>query len=461
VGRHPTLRPATLFAAVCLAAGARCGPTPARPDLVLVTVDTLRADRLACYGGPADVGTALCALAARGTRFVWALSSAPSTAPSIASLLTSSHPRDHRVVQRGHSALAPELETLPELLQRSGYTTAAFVANPVLRRTRGFDQGFEVYDDQMLRRERNRRGSIGREAGELTDSALRWLETARSPFFLWIHYQDPHGPYDPPGGAVATDGEGASPLEVLPHNSGWRGLPRYQVLDGARAPETYERRYLEEIRWLDRHLAGLLDVLEARDPRPAIMIGADHGEALGEDEFYFAHGHSVALDQIRVPLVWRPARGGRPGTVVAQPVGNVDIAPTLLEAAGIEAPPAFRGVALPTRARSATSARALLAEHPLRVAIVAGPIALMRDRRALDRPVTNPDSGGLVPPLPPRIAELRATGTAEIRDDPAAREVLERRLAALLAEPEGAPAPTTAEVDDETRDALRALGYLD
>ncbi len=459
-------RAGTALVALALLAGivSGCGRAEvARPDLVLISIDTLRPDRLACYGGAADVGTALCALGDAGVRYAWAFSAAPSTAPSIASLLTSRLPRDHGVAEVATSRLADETVTLAEVLAAGGYATAAFVANPVLVRGRGFEQGFAIYDSQMRRRERNRM-LFEREAGEVTDAALAWIRAARSPWFLWIHYQDPHGPYQTPYAAIARDAgtaQDGSALPVLTDQSGWRGIPAYQVLDDARMPATYEARYADEIRHLDAHLARLLAALDARERRPAILVTADHGEAFGEDEFWFAHGHSLGIDQIRIPMFWRPS-APTPGRVVVSPVSNLDVAPTLLAAAGLPPPPSFDGIPLAAR-EAGSDVAPIFAEHRLRVAVVMGNHYFARDRRPFTAPEPEPVTGGMVPPFPPRMAALAADGRfagyAPIAAD--TTPALEALVAAFLAQPAASGAATPRVVDESTHEALRALGYLE
>jgi arylsulfatase len=449
-----------VLAAAVVALASGCGRDVApRPDLVLISVDTLRPDRLACYGGAADVGTAICALGDAGVRYAWAFSTAPSTPPSIASLLTSRLPRDHGVGELASGRLAADAVTLAETLAANGYATAAFVANPVLSRSRGFDQGFAVYDDRMQRRERNR-PLMEREAGELTDAVLAWVRVAKSPFFVWIHYQDPHGPYEPPGTGVARDANGAQPLlPVLTDQSGWNGIPAYQVLGDARAAPTYEARYADEIRYLDAQIARLVATLDARPAPPAILLTADHGEALGDDAFWFAHGQSVAMDQIRIPISWRPAIA-QPGRVVAKPVSNLDVAPTLLAAAGVVIPTAFEG--LPFAAReSVANAAPLFAEHRLRVAVVAGDHYYARDRTPFTSPQPESVTAGFVPPLPPRTATLHADGRFTGYAESAATPALERLVAAFLAQSPAATPAAPRELDESSREALRALGYLE
>lgn len=443
-----------------LASLSACGTATERPDLLLISIDTLRPDRLACYGGSPDVGSAICALAAQGTRFAWAFATAPSTAPSIASLLTSRQPREHGVTPIATSVLAAEIPTLADQLHDAGYATGAFVANPVLRGKRGFARGFDVYDERMLREEPHRPGLFEREAAELSDAALAWLRVAKRPRFAWIHYQDPHGPYEPPDARPVADPPGAPRLPVLPDHSGWKGIPAYQVLPGATTLPAYRERYDAEIRWLDGHLGRLVAELDAGGSRPTVVITADHGEAFGEDDFYFAHGHSVGLDQIRVPMIYRPTQP-MPATVVAEPVSTLDVAPTLLAAAGL-APRLRSSRILPSGPGTPRDGkRTLFAEHPLRIAVVAGDAFYSRDREPLSAPVTDPVSGGFWPPLAPRTAHLAVDGsaTAGATTDASASEL--ESLAAAFLSLGSAAVSASAPLDPKTREALRALGYLE
>jgi arylsulfatase len=448
---------ATLLALGCTSHGDE------RPALLLITVDTLRPDRLACYGGPPDIGTGICAIAEQGTRFVWSFSPAPSTAPSIASILTSSWPSSHGVTQFAATILSEQARTLAESLSDAGYDTAAFVANPVLRRGRQLEQGFAIYDDRMTRREPNRPELREREAGEVTDAALAWLRVARRPWFLWVHYQDPHGPYQPPRATRRRDPPDATPLPLLSDHSGYQGIPAYQALPGLRSLEAYEQRYQDEIRHVDLHVARLLAGADAIGPRPWVVLTADHAEAFGEDGYFFAHGHSVGMDQIRVPLLVRPATPG-PAGVATRPVSGVDVAPTLLRAAGLPIPDSFQGNPLPLRGEEASEPiRTLVAEHRARAAVVVGSTYYARDRHPIAPKTPDAITGGVLLPLPPRIAKLETDGRpAEYRAVPEQKLAqLEALLARFLRsgpESETHQAPRLTETE---REALSALGYLE
>ena len=466
---HSTARRvcAGAFALFAIACG-EAADTPATngaslpPDLVLVTVDTLRPDRLACYGGTPGVGARLCSLADEGIRYVWAFATAPATAPSVASILTSRYPSQHGVTEFAASRLADAAVTVGEALREAGYDTAAFVGNPVLDASRNLGQGFERYDARMTRAERNRPGLTERDARALTDAALAWLAGARAPFFLWVHYQDPHGPYDPPDAPAQPFDAGPGPtLPVLADHSGRGGIPAYQALPGVVRAGSYATFYENEIRYLDRHMARLFDALRATGRPTGILLTADHGEAFGEDGYFFAHGHSLGLDQIRVPLLWRPP-GGAAARSLHSAVSTVSVAPTLLSAAGIAAPASFVGRPLPTD-DGARATQPAFAEHRLRAALVTGAVYYARDREPFTGTVPDRISGGALTPIPGRIALLPPDGAAPpyapIPDGESGAE-LERTLAAHLAE--NAPSePPSESLPEDRQQHLRALGYLE
>jgi arylsulfatase A-like enzyme len=317
------------------------------PNLLLITVDTLRADRLPCYGGDAGVGESICALAEGGTLFRWAITPAPYTAPAIASLLSSTYPGEHGVTQSVVSFLSSEATTVAEVLEAAGYQTAAFVSNPVLDKKRSLGQGFQVYDQHMTRRERNRPGYRERDAENTTDATLAWAQVAaREPWFVWVHYQDPHGPYEPPDAAATLDDPGDSPLPVLTNHSGFGGIPAYQALPGLHTAAGYENRYADEIRYLDPHVRRLVEELDALGRPPAVLVagagprGAHRRERAGQPGGRGAHPASDrrAGSSSRLPGA-RPARrrAGRARTSDgprhlrrARPTGGGDLGPDLL-----------------------------------------------------------------------------------------------------------------------------------
>ncbi len=466
-----------MLACAALLAGSACAPAPEAvpPNLLLITIDTLRADRLSCYGGETGVGDAICRLADAGTRFVWAFSTAPYTAPSIASVLTSQYPFEHGVRESAISYLVDEATSVAEVLRDGGYTTAAFVSNPVLDRSRHLQQGFDVYDQRMTRRERNRRGFEEREAMATTDAAIAWAEVgAEQPWFLWVHFQDPHGPYEPPQPASPRSADPDTILlPTLDDDSGLGGIPSYQKLPRVIDFKSYSDRYTDEIQYLDPHVGRLVDRLDELGRPPAVLLTSDHGEAFGEDGYYFAHGHSVGLDQIRVPLLWRPP-APQPPRVWELPVSAVDIAPTLMRIAGFDQPSSFRGVVLPTTSSADPTKppgpqhRPIYSEHSRRAAVIVDRTYYARDRGAIVPGVPDRMSRGTLPSLPARTADLIGDGKAPAyrlgiaAAGTAQTSSLEDLLAGFIdrAEKRGPGAAHDA-TDPEQRDRLRALGYGD
>ncbi|MCP5058821.1 MAG: sulfatase-like hydrolase/transferase [bacterium] len=276
---------------------------PADPpaSVLLVTIDTLRADHVGAYGAE-DVGTpVLDRLASEGVRFANAIAPTPITLPSHASLLTGLYPPSHGVRHNGVYRLGSEATTLAEHFGAAGYSTGAVVGAVVLAGQFGLAQGFDHYDDHVRGRQSSRSGYPERRAGEVTDRALAWLKDARDPFFLWVHYYDPHASYEPP--------------------EDW-------------AKRFPGRPYDGEIAYVDAELGRLL--LGARalgHEAPIVAVTSDHGESLGE------HGertHSVLVYDavLRVPLILS-GPGIPSGSVGEGVVSLVDLAPTLAGLAGL------------------------------------------------------------------------------------------------------------------------------
>jgi len=250
-----------------------------RINVLLLTLDTTRADRLGCYGyAPAET-PALDRLASGGLRFTRAFTHLPLTCPAHASLLSGLLPPEHGMRVNGYGRISEDIELLPEIFQRRGYRTAAFLASTVLDRGFGLNQGFEVYDDRMTSpgQEENR-------ADVVCDRALNWLaKNRRKPFFCWVHFYDPHDRYDPPE----------------PYRS------------------RHDHPYDGEIAFMDSQIQRLLHFLEEQRLGGATLVVAcgDHGEAFGEHG-EITHQLLVYDEVMRVPLILR-----LPGVV---PVGTAD-----------------------------------------------------------------------------------------------------------------------------------------
>jgi choline-sulfatase len=294
--------------------GIELGSLPAgisrnRLNLVVVTLDTTRADRIGAYGAR-DVETpAVDRLATEGVLFEQAVSVAPLTLPAHSSIFTGKFPPEHGVRDNGGFFLGPEQVTLAELLKGRGYRTGAFVAAYVLAAKWGINQGFDSYfDDFDLSQVRAvSLSAIQRPGNEVLDKALPWIEQAgESPFFAWIHLYDPHSPYRPPE----------------PFESRYEGHP-----------------YNGEIAFADAQIARLVSTLQARGvyDRTVIVVLGDHGESLG-DHGESSHGFFIYNSVTHVPLVIRAPFSRTAHRRVPDPVRSVDVMPTVLDLLG--APPA-------------------------------------------------------------------------------------------------------------------------
>jgi arylsulfatase A-like enzyme len=332
------------------------GATAVGPSVLLITVDTLRADHLGTYGLGVGASPQIDRLASQGVVFERAIAGSSTTAPSHAAILTSRFSREHSIgFLNGYTRLEG-VPTLASVFRDAGYSTAAFVSNVVLRRGSGFEMGFDVFDDHFTRQTVD--GAIQeRRAPETTEAALAWLAQRRDqPFLLWVHYMDPHGPYSPPPefrGRFHLAGRFArGPLPVLADNSGIGGIPAYQVLGDLRAPGAYQDRYVDEIFYADVSIGRLIDAAEqAAGSRGAVvLLTADHGESFGEGNQYFVH-RATTPDVAHVPMILR-APGLAPRRV-PDLVHHVDVLPTLLELAGVPAPAQLSGLALGPALRAA------------------------------------------------------------------------------------------------------------
>ena len=293
--------------------------------MVLITIDTLRADHLRCYGYEEIETPNIDGLAKRGYLFEQAYSVAPTTAPSHATILTGTYPMYHGVRDNGNYALAPTNLTLAEILKAEGFLTAAFVSSFVLERRFGIDQGFDTYDEDFEGGASQFKQGVHRWMGHefdnfernaaLTNAAvLPWLKkNGKKVFFLWVHYYDPHRNYTPPE----------------PWATRYEGRP-----------------YDGEIAFADEQLGRLLQELErigAADNMLIVLV-ADHGEGLGEHEE--THGLTLFDPLIRAPLIIVPPNGIAGGKRIRRQVLTVDILPTILDLAGVEIPEHVQGTSL-------------------------------------------------------------------------------------------------------------------
>jgi arylsulfatase A-like enzyme/Tfp pilus assembly protein PilF len=308
---------AAYFLAIRRAPGPASPPAGRRPDVIVVTLDTTRADALSCYGAKTVRTPTLDGFAADGVLFEKCYTQAPLTLPSHTTLMTGTLPLYHGVRDNGAYIVPQKLVTMAELLKDMGYETGAFVGAWVLDSKWGLGQGFDTYfDDFDLRKFANVSfDDVRRPANEVLDAALPWLEAHKNrPFFAWIHLYDAHSPYSPPP----------------PFDAEYAGRP-----------------YLGAVAFMDSQLGRLRDFLDRngllRDS--IVVIAGDHGESLGEHG-EATHGFFLYQATLHVPLIIdTPSAGGR-GKVSAEPVGLVDVLPTVCALAGLAWPAEVQGQSL-------------------------------------------------------------------------------------------------------------------
>lgn len=290
------------------------------PNLILITIDTTRADRMGFLGSKRGLTPNLDALAQQSVIFSRAYAQVPLTTPSHAALLTGTYPQFNHLDYLG-MPLAKDLPYLPSLLRLRGYQTAAFLGADVLDAkggvASGFDRGFDLYnsDFREARPDLDRYHTVERRAGDVADRALRWLKDhPQGPFFVWLHFFDPHDPYDAP-----------SPFK-----------------------ESYSKEpYDGEIAYVDSVVGSLMETLRQRGlyQNSLIAIAADHGEAFGEHGEE-RHGMLLYDETVHVPLLLKLPEQKFAGKAIDSRVALVDIAPSLLQAAGIVAPAKMQGQSL-------------------------------------------------------------------------------------------------------------------
>ena len=282
-------------------------------NVVLITLDTVRADHLHCYGNEKIKTPNIDALAASGVLFEKAVAQTPLTQPSHASMFTGENPNVHNVRDTGGFALQPSSVTMATILQRHGWDTAGFISASVLTKLFGFNQGFATYDDRLD--PRRSRDPVSTRAADVTaNHAIRWLQQqSGKPFFLWVHLYDAHFPYDPP----------AEFRKQYPQDP-----------------------YDAEIAFEDQQLGHVLDAVKQKSPtqKTLVVLLSDHGEGLGDHGEY---DHGVFLYDPTVRIAWIMSGPGVPaGVHVQQQAREIDLLPTVLDLMGGHASPAVQGTSL-------------------------------------------------------------------------------------------------------------------
>ncbi|MCP4712889.1 MAG: sulfatase [Planctomycetes bacterium] len=315
-----------------------------KPNIILITVDTLRADHLGCYGYGKNTSPFIDKFSQESMVYENCFSQAPVTSSSFASILSGYLPHETMVYE--NLPLPGEVETIEKTLQRQGYQTGAVVSNFNLRREVGWAEGFDHFDDDLKSRERNRNynESIAHQTTERSINILSKLTSEQ--MFMWVHYQDPHGPYTPPADYAEqfkVDNERHRSLRINSGVSGYGGIPSYQKLGISTDYHHYVSQYDGEISYMDQEFERLIQAIKKMGlyDNSLIIFTADHGEGMGENDYYFAHGENLHRSLLHVPLMVRYGSDliGRRSNNVQ----HIDIVPTIHKFIDLETEMQFRG----------------------------------------------------------------------------------------------------------------------
>ena len=438
-----------LLAALACACSSQAEPAPPT-DVVLIVIDTLRADALTCYGAAPGSSPRLDALAADGVRFVAAQSAAPWTGPSVSALLTGRYPDEVGV----HGLMDPLPASVDNLAQRmlaNGYRTGAVVSNNIAGAAYGHGKGYEKGVFKRYKGREHRGDAYGLPiftADHVTDTALsmyRELAAGEAPVFLYVHYTDPHEPYLPP---EPYRGRALSGLTALTEEYVARRLfleqpPTAEEFAALRA------LYAGEVAFVDAEVGRFLDGLDAET---LVIVTADHGEEFREHG-QFLHGQSLHQELLHVPLIVR-GRGLARARVVQEPVSLVDVLPTVLELCGLPEEQGLAGLSLAgwMRAEPATAT-----EPRILHAVVEKPdLRHWSARRGRFKLINDPVHGRkTLYDLDTDPGEQRSLKRPAVRDD-LGGAIRARRSAIVPIATE--PDPTSAA---QRREALRSIGYAE
>jgi arylsulfatase A-like enzyme len=445
----PALALCTLFNVPGCAPDAGERDHDSRPNVLLITIDTLRADYLGCYGSP-DVATPnIDRLAGEGVQFMRATAPSQCTNPAHASIMTGLYLAEHGVYDNA-TPLADEAVTLAELLQGQGYQTIAAVSARHLNpQNSNFGQGFDTF---------LRCGATELTAGQRNLQLFRAIRSAAGrPFFTWVHYFDPHGAYDPPApfDTMYQPANLFEPLEPRP----WMDLSG-DLEPGPVDPDEIITQYKGEISYLDGELGQLLDLLKETGihGQTLVMLVADHGESMTEKGIHFCHA-GLYNQVLRVPLIlcW-PGRLPA-GLRVEAPVSPVDILPTLLQILDLPARERISGISLVP----AIGGHGLRPDRPLFSEAVGGVIrAVTLDGYKFIKASPGKDWAVTEDHLY-RSGEDYGEEQDLLYSDPERAALLDRLLQNWLDAAAGRMLPSRQreQLDPETEQALRQLGYLE
>jgi arylsulfatase A-like enzyme/Flp pilus assembly protein TadD len=396
-------------------------------NVLMVTIDTLLADRLCWYGYCGARTPVIDSVAASGVRFDNAYCHQPLTLPSHATLLTGTHPAHHGIAHNGLFVLPEEAETMAETLKGAGFSTGAVIASFALHRQFGLDQGFDSYDDTLsAERKQDAGGFEEMRATAVSNRALEWLgQNAAERWFLWIHYYDPHSAYEPP--------------------------PEHQWTGG--------HPYDGEVAYVDFELGRVMDDLEKRGlrERTLVVIAADHGESMG-DHGELTHGLFLYGESMRAPLIVSLPDAIPAGRVASQTVSLMDVAPTMFSALGLTPPKQVQGRSL----------LPLLFSDPadwVEVPVTMETMAPWHEHGWSPSSAVVAESFKFIAAPKPELYDLEADPREleNLYDKNHSRaELMEKRLKALRSRysESSLEGKSSVKMDDRTRDRLASLGYI-
>jgi arylsulfatase A-like enzyme len=304
-------------------------------NVVLITIDALRADRLGSYGYVRNTTPNIDFIAGKAVRFEWAFAQWPKTSQSVATMMTSRYPGQTGVTDTSMSLPSEEL-TLAEILKQNGYRSAGFITNSNLGKGFNFDQGFEEYHELWKSIDAEDSSSGTYTADKVNELLIPWVrDNASGRFFLWVHYIDPHEPFRPLEGfdAKFVNDSAYRPGKFIESDD-----PNYppKHFNGTRIDVEYQKsQYDGEVAFADKKVGELMHALDAKGllNNTVVIVTADHGESLDEHNYYFAHGDDLYTASTRVPLLI--SYPGVKAQTVSDPVGLIDLMPTILDIVGI------------------------------------------------------------------------------------------------------------------------------
>ncbi len=447
-----------LFALIFILISASCARDATdnkRPPILVLLLDTLRADHLGALGYERDTSPRLDAFAKENLFCKYAVTAAPWTPASVSSILTglypSSHgmmpPNDRELAKKGLVTLNQNLETLPELLKRQTYKTAAVSSNPWISNEFGFTQGFDQFVFKLRAR-----------ADEITDEGIKLVDTLSqdgAPYFIYLHYLDPHDPYDAPGE--------------------YRDMFKGPLTKSTFPPYSEKmlklvNRYDGEIRFLDLHLGRLFDHLKAKGvyDEMTIVILADHGEQFMEHGDH-RHGFKLHNEEVHVPLFIKTGRSADRGRVIEQTVSTVDVLPTILDRLGLEIPAKYPGISLMNEGKIAArhgvfseirrvyDQKAFTGADAMKLILQVGPDRGTVSEEESEQLWRAPRQDGLYD-AKNDYAELKPFSDSEINKR--LRGDLDESYATAQSNRIERAVTGQAEIKDETLEELKSLGYL-